>query len=160
LKEKFLLAEYAAISSYFNQVINFRFLTFGFFITVIGFLNFNGTKGEDNNNIELILIGLTIIVWLLELRNRSLSETLSERGKEIEEEVDKSCKKENSRFFHKMDKGQKHGGKTRIFGYKIGNIKISGNEKGYKYYLISHSFIFDTTYLLALIISIISLAQK
>ncbi|MGV8025652.1 MAG: hypothetical protein AB2L18_03740 [Anaerolineaceae bacterium] len=156
--KKFLIAEYSALSSYFNQVINFRFLTFGFFIAVIGIINFDRCVEGRNNNIELIIIGLTMVVWLLELRNRSLSETLSKRGKEIEEVFDKFNLQHNNQFFHRMDEGEKHGGKTKIFGCTIRNIKILGGEKEYKYYLISHSFAFDIAYFLAILISIISLA--
>jgi len=180
LKEHFLLTEYSALSSYFNQVINFRFVTFGFFITVVGFLFSNKTNADDNSFLGWIIIALTLIVWLLELRNRSLSSTLTRRGKEIEllidddikQQIIKTMKNEDPpddelkklRFFHRIEKGEKFGGITRFFGQKIGNKELMEDrndktndeeidEAPYKLYLISHSFIFDISYLLTILFS-------
>ena len=175
LKDEFLLTEYSAVSSYFNQVINFRFVTFGFFITVVGFIFSNKPNSGDGTFSGCIIIALTVIVWLLELRNRSLSKTLTGRGMEIELLIDEdienniimTMKEENPsdddlkilRFFHRMEKGEKSGGEARLFGHKIGNIEISYNNDNknaapYKLYLISHSFLFDLAYSLTIWFSI------
>jgi len=176
LKEHFLLTEYSSISSYFNQVINFRFTTFGFFIAVIGFLFSNEDVFKDETILGWIIVVLTVIVWLLELRNRSLSRSLTKRGKEIEllidddikDQIKKIMKTENPsdddlkklRFFHRLEKGEENGGKPRLFGQEIGNIKLmedrndkKKDEAPYKLYLISHGFIFDISYLLTIIFS-------
>jgi len=192
----FLNTEYSSISSYFNQVINFRFVSFGFFITVIGLLFSEVSNGTlpINTRYWVILI-LTILVWMLELRNRSLSAQLSKRAKEIEEyffpekktgEEQKLKTREKlsaNHFFHILDNENKEAEKTRIFGipcspcplYTIiqtqGNIEMKIRLKTVKQenktvnssftlFFLSHSFVMDATYTIAIIVSIIKLICK
>jgi len=76
-----LRAEYAALSSYFNTVIGFRFTTLSFYLATVGFL----CKDEpltDNKAILLFLI--TLSVYLIQIRNDTLYRNLAHRAKQIE----------------------------------------------------------------------------
>ncbi len=191
----FLIAEYSSISSYFNQVINFRFVSFGFFITVVGFLFSEVSyRTESINTRYWVILILTILVWMLELRNRSLSAQLSTRAKEIEkyffhedipseEEINKREKSSANHFFHILDNENKEAEKTRIFGiphsprplYTIiqtqGNIKMKiglktvkqenkTTDSSFTLFFLSHSFVMDVSYTIAIIASIIKLIGK
>jgi hypothetical protein len=202
-KIDFLNTEYTAVSAYFNQVINFRFTSFGFFIAIIGFL-FSQNLNQGNLKYWVILI-MTIIVWMIELRNRNLASQLMKRAKEIENffftspktenEIQESIKNnENSsiHFFHSIEEGQKDGGKPKLFGIPMKNpmlycvkekeeqkiVSITFNkdceyqcmknklkednleEKPYRLFLFSHSFIMDAAYSGAIIITLIMLVFK
>ncbi len=74
--------EYTALSSYFNTVITFRFTTLSLYLAAIGFI-VSGTLSKEKS---ALLIGMSVALWLLELRNRSLFNNLAERGSQIERE--------------------------------------------------------------------------
>lgn len=72
--------EYSALSSYFNAVVTFRFTTLGFFIASVGLIVGSSPSKEK----AFLLLGISISLWLLELRNRSLFTNLAYRGMQIE----------------------------------------------------------------------------
>lgn len=74
--------EYTALSSYFTTVITFRFTLLGFYLAATGLIVGGGLSREKAG----LLLGLSIALWLLELRNRSLFNNLAERGMQIERE--------------------------------------------------------------------------
>lgn len=152
-----LIAEYQALSSYFMKVIDFRFIVFGFYITTIGLILADKVKPYK----LIIIIVITILIWLLELRNRGLSGSLIERGIQIENEIYKDDDLfEYNTFFYMMKYGGsgknatikkiREGDKTRIFGINI-NSGLIFQTKDYRFYIISHSFIFDFAYLCAIV---------
>lgn len=75
IDEENLRTEYFAITSYTNLVVQFRFLLAGFFLTVVGVLVAFGS-GFSNWR-AMLLIWLSIVLWFIELRNRSLLLTLA-----------------------------------------------------------------------------------
>jgi len=74
--------EYFALSSFFNTVITFRFTTLSLYLAAVGFI-VSGTLSKEK---AALLLGISIALWLLELRNRSLFHNLAERGIQIERE--------------------------------------------------------------------------
>ena len=77
-----LRTEYSALSSYFNTIVTFRFTTVGFFIAAVGLIVGSSPSKEK----AFLLLGISISLWLLELRNRSLFTNLAYRGIQIERE--------------------------------------------------------------------------
>ena len=76
-----LKTEYAALSSFFNRVVTFRFTTLGFFLATVGLIIGRGTTSPANS---ILLCCISIALWLIELRNRSLLNNISRRGMDIE----------------------------------------------------------------------------
>ena len=77
-----LRTEYSALSSYFATVITFRFTTLGFYLASIGLIvgdTFSDAKA-------LLLIVLSVILWVVEWRNRTLFANLGQRAMQIERE--------------------------------------------------------------------------
>lgn len=96
-----LRTEYTALSSYFNQVVTFRITILGIYLAAVGIIV---SKEQSNLIINLFLAFLTIVVWCLDLRNRTLYTNLSDRGIQIEEEwggAKKELHKFNA-FYHYM----------------------------------------------------------
>lgn len=75
-----LRTEYSALSAFHTSVIQFRFTLIGFYIAAVGLIvsQSNGTKNAP------LLLGISIALWLLEFRNRSLMYNLSDRAMQIE----------------------------------------------------------------------------
>ena len=74
--------EYAALSSYATTVVRFRFTLLGFYLAAVGLIVASSLSKEK----AALLLGLTVVLWLLELRNRSLLNNLAQRGMQIERE--------------------------------------------------------------------------
>ncbi len=72
--------EYSALSSYFSTVVQFRFTTLGFFIAAIGFI----LSGDITKSKALLLLFITLALYMIELRNRTLYNNLSDRAMQIE----------------------------------------------------------------------------
>jgi hypothetical protein len=72
--------EYSAIASYFNTVVQFRFTTLGFFIAAVGFI----LSGEITKSKAALLLVIAIAMYIIELRNRTLYNNLSDRAIDIE----------------------------------------------------------------------------
>ncbi|NMC30513.1 MAG: hypothetical protein GYA45_10625 [Pelolinea sp.] len=182
----FLETEYSVVSSYFQQIINFRFITFGFFITAIGFsfAKDNGISKTNNPLSWIIMLFLTIAVWIIEMRNRTLSSSLIHRGKQIEEELYYlgTIQNGNEPFFHMLSKDENTSiEKPRFLGFLFPNIrlwKINKNgsfgkieflfnedkleekkedNKSITVFLFSHSFAIDFMYLLSFVLCIYKL---
>jgi len=170
-----LSTEYSAISSYFNNIINFRFIVFGFFIASLGLI----ISGDFNIFKAVILLVLAIFMWILELRNKGLTKLLEDRGKDIEKIWNKKDRTNQLRFFQRMKGTENEGEVTRLFGRPIKNkpllvyykkdlikiigipvskAKIKDKEKLFKYYLISHSFVIEISYSLTIACSLIYIA--
>lgn len=80
--EENIRTEYAALTTYGNQVASYRFTLVGFYTATIGLMM---SSGDHLSNEKLILLlWLSIALWLLELRNRVLLFNLTERGVQIE----------------------------------------------------------------------------
>jgi hypothetical protein len=76
-------AEYAALTSYVTSLVGHRFTILGFYLAAVGFIvGGNATRADG-----FLLIGITVGLWLMEVRNRSLTSNLSKRGAQIEREV-------------------------------------------------------------------------
>ena len=74
-------AEYAALTAYGRQVVNFRFTLLGFFLAAAGLV----LGGQDVAGPKALLIAfIALVLWMLELRNRALLMDLDERAIYIE----------------------------------------------------------------------------
>ena len=82
-KEKFLEAEYKGLSEYFGKAITFRFTTAAFFIAAVAIVL--GARNPSLSHYALLL-AISIGVWIVELRTRSLFANLIARGQAIETE--------------------------------------------------------------------------
>jgi len=80
-RDEFLRTEYTALSQYFGTVITFRFTTASFFIAAVALVL--GIEEPEQHHYLLLLL-LSLGAWIVELRNRSLSENLVRRAYEIE----------------------------------------------------------------------------
>jgi hypothetical protein len=80
-RSEFLRTEYTALSTYFGTVITFRFTTASFFIAAVA-LVLRIEKLDWHHYLLLLLLSLG--AWIVELRNRSLSDNLVRRAYEIE----------------------------------------------------------------------------
>jgi hypothetical protein len=80
INEENIRAEYAALNSYGNQVVSFRFTLVGFYLAFIGLI----MTGSPSVGKAFLILWLSIVLWILELRNRALLSNLSERGMQIE----------------------------------------------------------------------------
>ncbi len=77
-----LRTEYTSISQFFNTVVTFRFTTLSLYLAAVGFI-FSGSLSDEK---YILLIGISVPLWLIELRNRSLYKELAGRGMQIERE--------------------------------------------------------------------------
>lgn len=167
---RFLQIEYAQISSYHTNVITFRFTVFGIYLGALGILIKEGLELKS----AVFSLILTIIVFILEMRNRTLSKTLEDRCRDIECLMDKKLGKWDKKphFFNNLKyKKEKIGG--RFLFWEIPNCPIYGkrkegekiewfpsmknekfNDYDYVYFLLSHSFAIDFSLTLALFYSI------
>lgn len=162
--DQFLIAEYSALSDYFNTIINFRMIVFGLFFTSISVL-----LSIDLNNLlkPIIVFILTLLIWFLELRNRSISAYLTERGSEIENRISwKDVCVPGKAFFHRMHCGKEEPEEIKTILFRFDNIKIELPEikkppkclrPSKDFYLITHTFVFDVTYSVILVISFLSI---
>lgn len=75
-------AEYTALSSYATTVVTFRFTLLGFYLAATGLI-IGGVLSKEK---AALLLGLSVALWFMELRNRSLLANLAERGMQIERE--------------------------------------------------------------------------
>ncbi len=75
-----LRTEYTALSSYHQTVASFRFTTLGFYLAAVGLI----VSGQPTKGKALLLLGLSITLYMVELRNRSLVTNIAQRGVEIE----------------------------------------------------------------------------
>lgn len=78
---QFLRVEYTALSAYFGTVTTFRFTTASFFLAAVALV----LRIEDlERHHYLLLLTLSLGIWIVELRNRSLSRNLVQRAHQIE----------------------------------------------------------------------------
>ena len=77
-----LRVEYTSLSSFFNTVVTFRFTTLSLYLAAVGFI----ISGDLTPEKSILLIGISIAMWLIELRNQSLYRELANRGAQIERE--------------------------------------------------------------------------
>ena len=78
-----LRAEYSALSAYFNTVVTFRFTTLGFYLAAVALICGSQTPSRSK---AFVLFVITVSLYLVELRNRTLYKNLSDRGMQIERE--------------------------------------------------------------------------
>lgn len=157
-ENKFLLAEYAALSNFFTQIINFRFITFGFFITAVGFI-FTQTNSDHNNNLPFFfLLVLTFIVFIIEMRNRTLSSTIIERCKQIEKKFIDTDDVKLKPFFNLINTKNHSiilGIKPEFWKQELCNLKFSCNNKELFFY--SHTFAIDFAYTVCFIFCLLKI---
>ena len=72
--------EYTALTSYATTIVTFRFTLLGFYLAAAGLI----IGSPPSRGKAALLLGLSVSLWLLELRNRSLLDNLSYRGMQIE----------------------------------------------------------------------------
>jgi hypothetical protein len=83
--------EYAALIDFHNSVVSHRFTLVGFYLAAIGLI-----AGKDVNFLEACLIlGLTISMYMMELRNRTLYTQMGRRAIAIEVNYWKLNRKDN-----------------------------------------------------------------
>ena len=73
--------EYGAISAKLNQLPSFRFALAGFYLAAVGVI---ASRAKPAGVHFILLIGLTLVLWLIDLRTRALLANISNRGKQIE----------------------------------------------------------------------------
>ena len=113
-----ITTKYEALSAYGRQIVTFRFTLLGFFLAAVGLVvsGVNPSIGE-----YMLLCFLTLGLYMLELRNRSLLIELDERGIQIEREYwEYVGEKENELFFH-VSISQGHA--TQEYGVKQSNVR-------------------------------------
>jgi len=73
--------EYSALTHYYSNVITFRFTTLGFFLATVALI-----VGGENESWErfALLLTITVGLWIVEFRNRTIYKALVNRGMEIE----------------------------------------------------------------------------
>lgn len=80
--------EYTALLTYFNFLVNTRFIIAGLYITGNGFIVSTLAKGDILMFFRIagsvLAIWMTLCIWILELRSRCLFKNLAMRGIEIE----------------------------------------------------------------------------
>jgi hypothetical protein len=74
-------AEYSAISAKLNQLPSFRFALAGFYLAAVGVIVTHPACIHF-----VLLIVLTVVLWLVDLRTRQLLANIGSRGKKIEME--------------------------------------------------------------------------
>jgi len=81
-QDDFLRTEYTALARYFGTVITFRFTTAAFFIAAVALvLGINQPTPAHH----VLLFAISLGIWIVELRNRSVFENLLRRAWRIEE---------------------------------------------------------------------------
>jgi hypothetical protein len=65
-----------------NNVVTFRFTVLGFYLAAIGLI----VSRDSSQSAAALLVGITLAVWIIDLRNRSLLANICSRGIEIERE--------------------------------------------------------------------------
>ena len=68
--------EYAAVSAKLNQLPSFRFALAGFYLAAVGVI---ASMEEPDRHHFILLIGLTFVLWLVDLRTRQLLTNISNR---------------------------------------------------------------------------------
>lgn len=81
-KEEDVRAEYAALCSYHNAIVGFRFTLLGFFVATVGFM----LGGDFTPDKAFLLLALTVAMYVIELRNRVLYFEMTKRAMQIERE--------------------------------------------------------------------------
>ena len=80
--QKNLRTEYKEVSGYYRTAMTFRFTTVGLYLAAVGLIaRIEGISGVEKG---ILLLGITVPVWIIELRNRTVLRGLVERGMEIE----------------------------------------------------------------------------
>lgn len=74
--------EYDAISAKLTQLPSFRFALAGFYLAAVAVI----AKEKPDNVHFILLIGLTLVFWSVDLRTRQLLAKISSRGVQIERE--------------------------------------------------------------------------
>lgn len=80
-KKENIRTEYLALNAYGGQVVSFRFQLVGFYMAAVGLL---AVSCIEANTKGILLLWISVVLWLLELRNRSLIDNISKRGMQIE----------------------------------------------------------------------------
>lgn len=75
--------EYSELSKYFNTVISFRFTLLGFYLAAVGLI----LKDNISFGKAVLLIGISLFIWCLDLRNRTIYYCLTKRGMQIERQI-------------------------------------------------------------------------
>ena len=75
--------EYAALADYQRTIDTFRFTTLGFYLAAVGLVA--GSTASRASG--ALLLGVTVALALIEIRNRSLLRTINLRGLQIEREL-------------------------------------------------------------------------
>jgi hypothetical protein len=74
--------EYAALASNFNYILTFRFTLLGLFLAALGLLI--GPTRNPPAELYMLVFLITCAVYIIELRTRTLYQSLRERGAQIE----------------------------------------------------------------------------
>ena len=122
-----LRTEYSALSSYFNTVVSFRFTSLGFYLAAVGLICKDDAPTVARG---LLLLLITVSIYLIELRNRTLYKNLACRGAEIEriwwgevqkkENQDHICKPYFNHMMHPVPKDI-----ATDFSHQFGEIRHS-----------------------------------
>jgi len=83
VNEENIRTEYAAVSAKLNQLPSFRFALIGLYVAGVGLIASSTSPNIWN---YFLIIGLTIPLWLIDLRTRWLLINIGNRGIQIEKE--------------------------------------------------------------------------
>ncbi|MFH1891863.1 MAG: hypothetical protein ABIK83_04185 [Candidatus Zixiibacteriota bacterium] len=72
--------EYTALTSFHTSVVTYRFTLLGFFIASVGIM----AGGKISLDKAFLLLGVTVAMYIIELRNRVLYYELTQRAMQIE----------------------------------------------------------------------------
>ncbi|HWB21526.1 MAG TPA: hypothetical protein VG652_01410 [Gaiellaceae bacterium] len=97
---------YDNLCAYNRSIVSFRFQTLGFFLAAVGLIAGHGTR-----SLSVLLLGLALGLWGVELRNRTLLDELGARGRELEDELG------HPGYFHAVY--DKHSRPTVFFGTRL-----------------------------------------
>jgi len=155
---EFLKTEYSALAEYFGKVITFRFTTAAFFIVAVAFVVGRATPGPSEH---ALLFAMSLGIWIVELRNRGIFETLLHRGWQIERLWANSWGGQLPLFMHLTPKSAHDSGVVFIpeqyRTFDRTRILVFGR---FHFHPISHTLGLDILYLSVMVYALWSLRGK
>jgi hypothetical protein len=132
--------EYSALSNYFQTVVSFRFTVIGFYMAFLGLIiSIYKDIGQSINHYFLfgVVVFITFIVWIIDIRSRVLYGSIGHRGKEIETLWGLSEGKNSHPYYLHMMRIDKE--KTRSITSEEDGISSDNPDKYNLFHLHFHS---------------------
>lgn len=151
-----LRTEYTALSSYFGTVITFRFTTLGLYLAAAGLILQAATLVSSEKG--FLLLCVTLPIWIVELRNRTIFRDLVNRGMEIENVWNAGSEKAPKRFYQCMTRDKNDVNKSSFVAgaprplvglrFFVWDIPLSKCKNKKVPRVLSHTFGIDLLYLI------------